>query len=688
MVTMGQMPDNLLGFEASGVVSRVGRAVAQLAVGDKVSTIGHGAHRGVFCNNARLCQRMPHDLSFEEAAGLPLVFSTAFYALVHVARAKRGQTILIHAAAGGVGQAAIQIAQHLGLEIYATAGTADKRLLIQQTYHISEDHIFDSRDLSFAKGVLRMTNGRGVDCVLNSLSGEALRQSWTCVAPFGTFVEIGMTDILSNSGLDMRLFGRNITFTFFNLKDIMTENLELMEEILKATFDLLRRGIIKPILPLTVYPIKEVESAFRLMQTGKHRGKIVLTWEKKDTLSMLPHATNALQLDENATYLLVGGLGGLGRSLANLLVGLGARHLAFISRSGANSEAKKLLMSDLKRQNVQASVYLCDIANKEQLAAVLSHISHDQPKIKGILQCAMVLQDTSFEKMTYHQWTQSLGPKVHGSWNLHELLPQDVEFSITLSSFAGIFGNRSQSNYSAGCAYQDALAYYRRSKNLKAVTVDLGIMRDVGVIAEQGATSYLKEWEEPFGLRESEFHAIIEKTIASELTEKLENTRPHIITGFATGGAALAAGIQRPFYFDDPRFSLLEQSGINGKQLSLSEINLLRDQLARAITLADAVAAVKGTLVSRVAKSMQTAMVEIDESRPLHSYGVDSLVAIEIGNWVFKETKVTLSIFDLLANVPITSLAQKIAMKSPYLPAALVSAQESLSAADSKVLIS
>lgn len=671
MVAMGQIPDSLLGFEASGTISRVGQNVTRFKIGDAVCTLGHGCHRTLFRNKASFCQLIPDGISFEEAATLPLVHCTAFYALARVARVQKGQTVLIHAAAGGVGQSAIQIAKYYGLEIFATVGSPDKKQLVQEVYGIPDDHIFNSRDLSFAKGVLRMTNGRGVDCIINSLAGEALRQTWRCIAPFGHFVEIGMKDILGNTGLEMRPFMQDASFTFFNLKHMMTDRPELMAEIIEETFEFLRQGIIRPFSPLTVYPVSEMENAFRLMSAGKHRGKIALTWTGKDIVVPVTHhhkSLNNVKLDDNATYVLVGGLGGLGRSLSNLLVDLGARHLCFISRSGSKSSEAQKTLRLLESQRIKVSIFSCDIASKKNLAETLNECSLNLPPIKGVFQCAMVLRDVLFEKMTYQQWTESLSPKVQGSWNLHTLLPKDLDFFITLSSFAGIFGNRTQSNYAAAGAYQDALAYHRRAHGLKAVTIDLGIIRDVGVIAEQGATDYLKEWEEPFGIRETEFHLLITKTIANELDDSISSP-PQILTGFATGRTAQAAGIRRPFYFDDPRFSILAKSGLgthSDLESNTPHSLSLREQLAQSSSIADAIRAVTDALVTRTAKSLQTERTEIDENRPLHSYGVDSLVAVEIANWVHKEAKVTVSVFDVLATMPIVALAGKIATKSPF----------------------
>ena len=670
MVAMGHIPDDTLGFDASGVIIATGNRVTQLKVGDHVCTLGHGTHRSIFRNKASFCMLIPEGMSFEAAATLPLVHCTAYNALVRVARAQPGQSVLIHAAAGGVGQSAIQIAQHVGMEIFATVGSPDKRQLLRDKYGIAEDHIFSSRDLGFAKGVKRMTGGRGVDVVLNSLSGEALRQTWYCIAPFGTFVEIGLKDIVSNSGLDMRPFLQDATFSFFNLSHLMKKNSKLMESILEGTFDLLRRGIIVPVTPLTVFPISKVEDAFRTMQIGKHCGKIALSWCEDEVIPVVQNPRKTLKLDSDATYVLVGGLGGLGRSLATFLANHGARHLCFVSRSGPSSVKAQKLIQELQKRQVHVKVYSGDIADKGSLANVLTQCSKDLPRIRGVVQCAMVLRDVLFEKMTHQQWQESLRPKVDGSANLDLLLPHDLDFFIMLSSFVGVFGNRTQSNYAASGAFQDALAYSRRAQGLKAVTIDLSIMRDIGHIAEHGSIGHFKEWDGLLGIRETEFHALMKMVLSSELAND-GDMPPQILTGFVTGGAARAAGIRRPFYLDDPKFSVLAETGKGPQTLSGTPKNkarVLQEAMSKAETLADAVQIVIDALIARVAKSFQTPASEIDPSRPLHSYGVDSLVAIEIRNWIFYDFKSNVSLFDILATVPMTTLAETVASKCEVLP--------------------
>ena len=215
-------------------------------------------------------------MSSETAATLPLAHATAYNALFRVARAQRGQSTLLHAAAGGIGQAAIQLARHIVMEIFATVSSDDKRKFLRKAYEIPDGRILSSRHTSFAVAVKRLTDGRGVDVVLNWLAGASLRQSWYCIAPFGTFVEIGLRDIQNNLGLDMRPFMQDATFSFFNLSRMMKERPAIVRELLDGVFELIEKGVLKPVSPMTAYPISEVEQAHRTMQAGKHRGKMAL----------------------------------------------------------------------------------------------------------------------------------------------------------------------------------------------------------------------------------------------------------------------------------------------------------------------------------------------------------------------------------------------------------------------------
>jgi zearalenone synthase (highly reducing iterative type I polyketide synthase) len=234
MAAMGLVGVSLIGQEASGIVTATGSAAAsRFKPGDRVTLLWEGMHTTKLQLDHRLAVHIPDSMSFEEAAALPMVHVTAYHALMNIAKLRRGQSILVHAAAGGVGQAALQLAAYLGLTVYATVGSDDKRSLLMTKYSIPDAHIFCSRDASFLKAIKRVTGGRGVDCVLNSLSGELLRVSWACLAPFGTFVEIGLRDITNNMRLDMRPFSQSTTFAFINIANFFcAEGLDALGNIL------------------------------------------------------------------------------------------------------------------------------------------------------------------------------------------------------------------------------------------------------------------------------------------------------------------------------------------------------------------------------------------------------------------------------------------------------------------------
>ena len=278
MISLGQLDDSsAMCGEHSGVVTAVGTDLTNsFHVGDRICAWGGEAYASTVVVNGLSAQIIPNDMSFETAASVPIVYTTAYYSLVHLARLKKGETVLIHSAAGGVGQAAVMLARHLGATIFVTVGNKKKKALVMQDFGIPEEHIFSSRDTSFVQGVKRLTDGRGVDVVLNSIAGEGFRETWRCVATLGRFIEIGKRDILMNGRLDMKMFNQNIVFASVDLTLVFGHDPVLGASILKEVFDMLRQGFISTIKPINVYPFSEVESAFRLIQAGKHMGKVVL----------------------------------------------------------------------------------------------------------------------------------------------------------------------------------------------------------------------------------------------------------------------------------------------------------------------------------------------------------------------------------------------------------------------------
>lgn len=669
MATMGLIPMSVLGQEGSGVVVKTGSEASRFKPGDRVSFLGVGTHATKIRVDHRIVAHIPNTMSFEEAAALPVVHTTAYHALVNLAKLTKGKSVLIHAAAGGVGQAAVQIARHLGLIVYVTVGSEDKRKLLVNTYGIPEKHIFNSRDASFAKSVMRVTNGRGVDCVLNSLSGELLRTSWECLATFGTFVEIGLRDILDNTRLDMRPFGKSTTFTFFNQFTLYEEDPAALGQILDEAFKLVHEGTLRAPSPLTVHSTGQVGDAFRTIQQGKHRGKMVLSFTDNAEVPILRKAKNSLKLSADVTYLLVGGLGGLGRSLARQFIACGARNLAFLSRSGDASPDAKALIKELSDMGANVKAYQGDVSDPTSFRAALDECERELPPVRGVVQMAMALRDIVFEKMSYDWWKTGLRPKVQGTWNLHEYFNHErpLEFFIICSSISGMYGYPSQAQYSAGNTYQDTLAHYRRSQGLKAVSVNLGIMRDVGVLAEQGATGNFLLWEETLGIREPAFHALFKGLINRQKSENPASWPPaQVTTGLGTADIMAAHGLDQPGYFSIPRFGPLAvaSSATSASGVGKSDTVSLSSRLSEASSKQQALEIITEALVKKVADILQMPVSEVDPGRPMYRYGVDSLVALEVRNWITREMKATVALLEVLAAVPMEVFAARIADKS------------------------
>ena len=432
--------------------------------------------------------------------------------------------------------------------------------------------------------------------------------------------------------------------------------------------------MLKVVHPVIVFDYSNIETAFRAMQNGLHTGKLVLKSSEHSVIPALPHDAHPLKLRPGATYVLVGGLGGLGRSLAIYLADHGAKHLAFFSRTDDVQPAARKVLDQLEERNVEAKIYVCDVTDPAALKRVVAQIGNELPPIKGVIQGAKVLRDGLFETMSYENWTQATTPKVQGSWNLHELMPRDLDFFIMLSSLAGILGNRGQSNYCAGNTYQDQLAYYRRSLGFPGHLVDLGAIGDLGWFEENKEDLRFAETMHNLIVGADEFYALMKCAMTGYSHE--ENRVPtQIVTGVGSGGlnkANRAAGAQIDYYWlnESARMSYLRQLDLHSilQAEEGDEMGELRGSLTAVTTVAQATDIIQNAVASKLAKSMMIAMDEIDINRPVSSYGVDSPVAAEMRNWCFRDLKADISIFELLSGNSITVLADQIVNRSTLVP--------------------
>ena len=288
MMAMGQIKVENLGGECSGVIRAVGSAVKSLKPGDRVVTYGHGTFSNHVRQEALAVQLIPDNMPMEVAAALPIVFCTAYHSVFTSARLQKGETCLIHAASGGLGQALIMICQMIGVEVFLTCGTLEKKDFLMKTYDVPEDHIFSSRDGTFAKGIMRMTKNNGVDVIMNSVAGDALRTTWECIAPFGRFIELGKRDFGNNTRLEMGRFAKNVTFAAVDFIHLCRDRPVETGRMWAAAMNLIRDGSLRPPQPITVYGMSEAEKALRTMQAGKHIGKLVLMVKENEIVKVCP----------------------------------------------------------------------------------------------------------------------------------------------------------------------------------------------------------------------------------------------------------------------------------------------------------------------------------------------------------------------------------------------------------------
>lgn len=325
----------------------------------------------------------PSELTCEEAVTMPAAFLTALYALHHLARIQAGERILIHAATGGVGLAALQIAQHVGAEVFATAGSPEKRELLQR---LGVPHVMDSRSLAFADQILEITGGQGVDIVLNSLAGKAIARGIACLAPYGRFLELGKRDIYQNSKLGLWGFRKNVSFFAIDMGDLGRKKPAFIKAWLGELSRAIEANRFHP-LPHRVFPVSRAVDAFRHMAQARHIGKIVISLHTQG-VSVAPRDRRYIAFRPDATYLITGGFGGLGLTLARWIIEHGGRYLVLMGRSGAASEEAQSALEDLQRTGARVVAARADVTSAQQVADVLADIGRTLPPLRGIFHAA------------------------------------------------------------------------------------------------------------------------------------------------------------------------------------------------------------------------------------------------------------------------------------------------------------
>ncbi|MGW6118091.1 type I polyketide synthase [Nocardia sp. NPDC055165] len=450
---MYPIPNTAIGGEGAGVIVEVAPDVVDFAVGDRVMGIFTGVSATVVADR-RTVIKIPEGWSFDEAAAAPIVFATAYYSLVDLARVRSGESLLIHAATGGVGMAAVQLARHLGLDLYVTASPGKWDVLRANGF--DDERIGNTRTTEFKAKFLEATGGRGVDVVLDSLAGDKVDASLDLLPRGGRFIEMGLTDLRDADEIAATHPG--VRYQNFILMEAGPDRLH---EILTELRKLFEFGDLQP-LPVTRWDVRRAPEAFRQLSQARHIGKYVLT---------VP-----TPLDRDGTVLVTGGTGGLGALAARHLVAThGVRHLLLTSRRGPDADGASELAAELTALGAQVDIAACDVGDRDALTALVAAIPAAHP-LTGVVHTAGVVEDALFSEHTPEHIATVLRPKADAAWHLHEVTGgRPLAMFVMYSSIAGLLGNPGQANYAAANGFLDALAQHRRHRGLTATAMAWGL---------------------------------------------------------------------------------------------------------------------------------------------------------------------------------------------------------------------
>ena len=654
MYAMGLLPDEALesgfsgqtlGMELSGVVTAVGSGVSEPYVGEEVIAFAPAAFANRVITRASAVVTKPKDWSFAAASTIPTTFFTAYYALVDLARLHESERVLIHGAAGGVGLAAIQLARDLGAEVFATAGTAEKRDLVTM---LGAHHVFDSRSLAFADEILSLTNGVGVDVILNSLSGEAINRNLHVLRPFGRLLELGKRDFYENTHIGLRPFRNNIAYFGIDADQLMLERPALARRVFLELMSLFASKRLTP-LPYRAFDATEVIDAFRYMQHSRQIGKVVVTIPEGFAATPVPDYP-PLRLDPAASYLVTGGLSGFGLRTAQWLAERGARSLVLLGRRGeAGADADTaVILAGLRADGVTIMAPACDVTDRTALAEVLATVAAGLFPLRGVIHAAMVIDDSLLCNLTPARLHRVLAPKTLGALHLDALTSDlPLDFFVLYSSATTLFGNPGQGNYVAANMTLEALAADRRARGLPATCVGWGPIGDTGYLAQnKDVMDALVSRMGGHPLKAGDALALLEQLLvtgASNLAV-LDLAWGVMARSLSSAGSpkfaelAVLAG-DAATGTDDAEDLRHQLEGLDLKDLHLAVTDILRRELGEILRLTPD---------------------KIDVGRSVYDMGMDSLMGAELITALQAKLGVTLSVMALSEGPTLARLTERI----------------------------
>ena len=662
--------------EGAGYVEKSGSNVEKIQVGDRVMLIGTNSNgvSTVVQRPAEHCVKIPDNLSFEDAATMPIPYVTIIRSFLEKANLQKGQSVLIHSAASSIGIAALHVAQWIGVDIYATVASEDEADFLIDNFKLPRYHIFSSQDTSFLDDVLKVTDNKGVNVVLNSLSGELLRTSWKCVAADGSMLEIGKRDTAGKGQIAIDMYKDNRTFFSIDISSLVANDRRSIARLLEKTMELYSTGQIKPIFPITTYDAEKIEEAIGHIQKGTEIGNIVIKFPKEDILPLTP-TISAPVFRSDVSYLLVGGLGGLGKVIASWMASNGAKTLIFLSRSAGKSYEDRKFFNELKIGGCCVQTFAGDVTDKKFVQAVVDQAAKP---IGGVMQMAMVLRDLGVLDMDFESWDAAVQPKVQGTWNLHNVLPNDLDFFVLFSSYIGIMGNYGQSNYSSAGSFLDGFAQYRQSLGLPATVMDIGPVEDAGFISRTQSVLDSLSATSVRLIREEEFLEYLQLATAKPPKphgQQRSKSSPSRIADFSycNRGQIIhtmesSLPIMDPknhvIWKRDPRMAIYRNIEKVVESQAGETVDGLRGFMSsvmadpRKLDQKESVELLAQEIARRISTFLMKGEDEIDISQTLSALGVDSLVAIEIRNWWKQNLGIDTSLLELMGGGSVYQLGE------------------------------
>ena len=648
-----------LGLEFAGTIQSVGEGVTGFKPGDRVMGMGKGFLRRFAAADARFLMHVPDTVDLKDAATLPAAFMTAHYSLVDIGRLLPEEQVLVHLATGGVGLAAIQVARKIGADILASAGSDAKRDHLRALGIV---HVMNSRSLEFAEDVRAATQGRGVDVVLNALSGAGIDKGLECLAPFGRFVEIGKRDLAQDKPIGLKSLYYNNSYSVIDLSTIADERPARLSSLLRAVEAEVARGAYRPLVA-TRFPVSRAADAMRLFAKAQHIGKVVLTFDEPE-VEVEIDLGQPMQLSGEASYLVTGGLRGFGVAVADYLSRAGAGRLLLAGRNGTPDEDSAPAIAAIQARGTEVVPLALDVTDPQAVEAVIAAYAASDKPLKGIVHGAAVIEDGFLAQLDAAQISRVIRPKVGGGWSLHRAVAKHgaaLDFFVSFSSLAQVIGSPGQANYTAANAFLNALGSFRKGRGVAGSSVAWGSIAGSGFVARSEA---LGNYLESIGMK-----PVPDTEAAASLGTLLraEEENP----AFARADwSAIARALARTAGTGRVK-PLLAQRSAGRSRIQADLLAAPREQWDA--MLADLIR-------GEVAKVLKVAAADIPPDRRLSELGLDSLSSFELKNRIEAHVDVNIPVAKFLQTPTITGLSGVVAATFEAAQKARAASAEALAA--------